>query len=135
MAWFGGALTNSYSGQMASAIIQGVSYLFRNRIEVLQHLNITIERLMVIGGSTKNTYWMQSKADILNQPLHIVRDSEGVARGAAILAAKASDELDEIPVPPSLTVMPNPDYARKLQDYYTNNYLKNIETAKKLITQ
>jgi len=132
MAWFGGALTNSHSGQMASAIVQGLSFLFRYQTEVLQNLNIEMERLMVIGGSTKNPYWMQSKADVLNKPLHIVRDSEGVARGAAILAAKSGDQLDEIPVPPSLTIMPNAEQARKLQDYYANNYLKNIEITKKL---
>lgn len=133
MAWFGGALTNSYSAQMASSIIQGLSCLFRNRIDVLQNLDINIERLMVTGGSTKNPYWMQAKANILNRPMHIVRDPEGVARGAAILAAKSSDELDEIPVPPSLTVMPNLDHARKVQDFYMNNYLPKMEIAKSLM--
>lgn len=133
MAWFGGALTNSYSPHMAHAIIQGLSCLFRNRIEVLQNMNINMERLMVTGGSTNNPYWMQAKANILNRSLYIVRDSEGVARGAAILAAKSTEELDEIPVPPSLTVMPNLDQARKMQHFYTNNYLKKIEITKNLM--
>jgi xylulokinase len=131
-AWFGGALTNTHSGQMAAAIIQGLSCLFRYRMELLQNLNIAVGRLMTIGGSTKNVYWMQAKADILNRPMHIVRDSEGVARGAAILAAKSSDQLDEIPVPPSFTIMPGEENARKLEDYYTNCYLKNIEHTKEL---
>lgn len=132
-AWFGGALTNTNSGQMAAAIIQGLSCLFRYRMELLQELNISVGRLMTIGGSTQNPFWMQAKADILNRPMHIVRDSEGVARGAAILAAKSSEQLDEIPVPPSFTIMPSGENARKLEDYYTNSYLKNVEKTKKLM--
>ncbi|WP_248928581.1 FGGY-family carbohydrate kinase [Paenibacillus hamazuiensis] len=133
MAWFGGALTNSYSAQMASAIIHGLSCLFRYRMEVLQNLNIKMERLMVTGGSTKNPQWMQAKADILNRPLHIVRDSEGVARGAAIFAAKSGNELDEIPVPSSLTVMPNAENVNKLREQYEKHYLPKIEVAKSLM--
>ncbi|GIP31118.1 L-fuculokinase [Paenibacillus sp. J2TS4] len=134
IAWFGGALTNTHPGQMASSIIQGLSSLFRYRLEFLQSQNMPIERLMVIGGATKNPYWMQMKADILNRPLNIVRDSEGVARGAAILAAKSNDELDEIPVPASLTVLPNADHAGKLEEFYTDCYVKNVEITKKLVT-
>ncbi|MBS4206597.1 FGGY family carbohydrate kinase [Bacillus sp. FJAT-50079] len=133
MAWFGGALTNSYSAQMATSIIQGLSCLFRNRIEVLQALKIRMERLLVTGGATQNPYWMQTKANILNRSLQIVRDSEGVARGAAILAAKASEELDEIPVPSSLTLTPDVIQAKKIDHYYINDYSKKIEIAKELM--
>ena len=133
MAWFGGALSHAYSGQMAAAIIRGLSCLFRYQIELLQSLNITMERLMVIGGSTKKPFWMQAKADILNNPLHIVRDSEGVARGAAALAAKSIDALDEIPVPPSLTLMPSQEMAKKMDEFYTNCYLKNLDLFNELV--
>lgn len=134
MAWFGGQLTNSYPEQMASSIIQGLSCLFRYRIEELQNLKIPIKRLMVAGESTKNSYWMQAKADILNQQLHICRKWEGSSRGAAILAAKSIDEMDEFSIPPSLIVAPNPEKRDEIESFYVNNYLKNIEIAKKMQT-
>ncbi|MGI2296445.1 FGGY-family carbohydrate kinase [Paenibacillus sp. GXUN7292] len=132
MAWFGGQLTNSYPEQMASSIIQGLSCLFRYRIEQLQHLNIPIKRLLIAGESTKNPYWMQVKADLLNRPLHICRKWEGSSRGAAILAAKAIDEMDEFAIPPSLTVTPNAAKHVEMEKFYTESYLKNIEIAKQM---
>lgn len=132
MGWFGGALTQSYSGQMAAAMIQGLSCLFRYQIEVLSGHQISMDRLLVTGGSTQNPYWMQTKANLLNRPLQLIRDSEGVARGAAILAAKANQSIDEIPVPQSLTVIPNKEHYGELNDYYQNHYLKNMELYKQL---
>ncbi|WP_159887739.1 FGGY-family carbohydrate kinase [Paenibacillus puerhi] len=133
-AWFGGQLTNSYPDQMASSIIQGLSCWFRNKIEQLHQLNIPIKRLMVAGEATKNPYWMQVKADLLNRPLHICRKWEGSSRGAAILAAKSIDEMDEFSIPPSLTVMPNAAKSSEMEDFYVNSYLKNIEMVKKMLT-
>ncbi|WP_251551102.1 FGGY-family carbohydrate kinase [Neobacillus muris] len=124
--WFGGAVTNSNVSQLSHALIHGLSNLFRNRIELLESLNFPIERLMVIGGSTQNHYWMKMKANILNKRIQIVRDSEAVARGAAILAAKSSGEIEEIPVPTSLTIEPDQSKINRLEDYYQNHYLQKI---------
>lgn len=132
MSWFGGQLTNSYPEQMASSIIQGLSCLFRYQIDQLQHINIPIKRLLVAGESTKNQYWMQMKADLLNRPLHICRNWEGSSRGAAILAAKSINEIDEFSIPPSLTVIPNEAKRSEMEDFYINNYLKNIEIARQM---
>lgn len=132
MGWFGGALTHTYSGQMATAMIQGLSCLFRYQMNVLRDYNISMDRLLVTGGSTKNPYWMQTKADMLNRPLQIVKDSEGVARGAAILAAKSNQFIDEIPVPQSITIMPNKEHSNRLNEYFHSYYLKNLEVYKQL---
>jgi len=70
----------------------------------------------------------------LNRPLHICRKWEGSSRGAAILAAKSIDEMDEFSIPPSLTVMPNTAKRNEMEDFYINSYLKNIEMVKKMIT-
>jgi xylulokinase len=134
MGWFGGALTQAYPGQLASAMIRGLCCLFRYRMNVLKEYNIQTDRLLVTGGSSKNPFWMQGKADILNRPLQIVRDSEGVARGAAILSAKANQFMGEIPIPPSVTVTPNPENARQLEAHY-EQYLKNIDLFRQLSVQ
>lgn len=131
-AWFGGHITNSNPELMATSIIQGLSCLFRNRIEELRSLNIPFKRLMVAGESAKYSYWMQMKADFLNLPLHVCRNWEGSSRGAAILAAKSIDEIGEFFIPPSLTLTPNKDKIEEMEKYYTNNYLKNLELFKQI---
>lgn len=131
MGWFGGALSHSYSNQMALSLIHGLCYLFRFQIEYLNNRDIRMNRIMITGGSTQNPYWMQTKANILNKALHVVNDSEGVARGAAIMAAKATDGLDEIPIPSSYTVFPNEE-SEGLDEFYRTSYIQNIDILKKM---
>ncbi|GGE27770.1 xylulokinase [Pullulanibacillus camelliae] len=129
--WFGGAITHSNSSELSHALIHGLGNLFRNRMELLENLNFPIERLMVIGGSTQNQFWMRTKANILNKNLQIVRDSEAVARGAAILAAKSCGEIEDVPTPPSLTIEPDLKEIDRLEDHYKNRYLKTISNINK----
>lgn len=131
-AWFGGAVTHAHSNQFATAMIQGLSCLFNYQIEYLKRQNVNMERLLVIGGSTKNKSWMQMKADVLDKTLQIFNDSEGVARGAAIMAAKISDGLNEIPVPSSYSVFPDADRKEEIQDFYKTTYIENLNLIKNM---
>lgn len=135
MAWFGGQLTNSYPEQMAAAMIQGLSCLFRYRMDELRRLQLPLKRLLVAGESTKNAYWMQVKADLFNSPIQVCRKWEGSSRGAAVLAAKSIDEIGEFAIPPSMTVSPNTNNRDEIEDFYQNSYLKNMELLNNMIME
>lgn len=130
-AWFGGPVSGMDPGRMALAMIYGLCCQFRHRMRVLEESGIRVGRLLVTGGATRNPVWMQGKADMLNRPLLIVGDSEGVARGAAMLAAKAVRFPDRIPVPPAADVTPDAESNRRLEAYYAR-YLKNMELLRRI---
>ena len=45
-----------------------------------------VRDITVIGGGARNRVWVQVKADVAAQPLHVVEVEEGTAWGAAALA-------------------------------------------------
>jgi L-xylulokinase len=45
-----------------------------------------LERIVAGGGGAKSRLWTQIQADVLGQPIHLPRDKETMALGAAIWA-------------------------------------------------
>jgi xylulokinase len=86
---------------LARAVYEGVAY---NSRWLLGHLERFLGRrpasLALIGGGARSEVWAQIMADVLDRPIHRVRDPlQANARGAAFLAALALDILtvDDIP--------------------------------------
>ena len=74
-------------GDMLRAIIEGLDYQVLDIVNALQTgLGITPERLVAVGGATRNQFWMQNKADVLGLPIEVPKVEEATPLGAAILA-------------------------------------------------
>lgn len=74
---------------VAKAILEGLTFEFRNNLEAMLSCNISIEELVAVGGGAKSSAWLQLKADILNRPLRTLRCREAACLGAALLAGTA----------------------------------------------
>jgi len=74
-------------GDMLRAIIEGLDYQVLDIVTALKNgLGIKPDRLVVVGGSTRNSFWMQNKADITGLPIDVPEVEEATPLGAAILA-------------------------------------------------
>jgi xylulokinase len=73
--------------EMARAVFEGTGYAFRDIIKSFKDTTgRSVERVLAVGGGTKNHLWNRIKADILQKPLDIFDFQETGSLGAAMLA-------------------------------------------------
>jgi xylulokinase len=84
---FVGLSTCATRGDLLRAMIEGLDYQF---VEMLGALRAVLEepfvRFVMVGGATRNHFWMQNKADTLGQAIEVSEVAEASPLGAAILA-------------------------------------------------
>lgn len=68
------------------AVMEGVSYSLCDCNEVLKEMGVDVTQMMACGGGGKSPNWRQMLADLYNCTVKTVRQEEGPALGAAILA-------------------------------------------------
>ena len=78
-------------GHMVRAVLEGVAFSLRDVFELVRETSPEpLRDLRASGGGTNSPLWRQIIADVLGVPLSSTRTAEGVASGAAILAAVAA---------------------------------------------
>ena len=105
-------------GDMLRAIIEGLDYQVLDIVTALKKgLGINPERLVVVGGATRNSFWMQNKADITALPIDVPDVEEATPLGAAILAGigtglyRSEQDAFEQVYKPGKTYLPDPKVA------------------------
>ena len=73
-------------GDVYRAILESVGFGIRHNVEVMRHEGVIAERIMAVGGGTKNALWMQLVADIVNTELTISAQQIGACYGDAFMA-------------------------------------------------
>ena len=69
------------------AIIEGLDYQVLDIVMALRNgLGISPDKLVATGGATRNSFWMQNKADVTGLSIEVPEVEEATALGAAILA-------------------------------------------------
>jgi len=87
--WFG--LTAAHTrGHLIRAILEGVAFSLRDSLEIFRELKIPIEQIRASGGGSRSFFWRQIQADIYGKEVVTLRESEGSAFGAALLAGVGS---------------------------------------------
>ena len=71
---------------MSKTIMEGVGFALRDCLEVARKNGISPKSATLCGGGAKSGMWSQILADILNIPVFISENKQGVSYGAAILA-------------------------------------------------
>ena len=79
------------------AVMEGVSYSQKQNLDVLSGMHVLPETIFACGGGAKNPFWRQMMADAFHMPVKTVRNTEGPALGAAILAGVAAGLYSSIP--------------------------------------
>jgi xylulokinase len=73
-------------GEVAKAILEGLTYELRVNLDLLRASGVGIDVLRAIGGGARSALWLQLKADITGIPVVRPRVTEAAALGAALLA-------------------------------------------------
>lgn len=95
---FIGLTPTTTRGELTRAIFEGVAFGLKDSIEILREIQIPMEEIRVIGGGSKNNFWMQILANIFEMQISRVNTDQGGALGAAILAAVGAGEFESVEV-------------------------------------
>ena len=110
---------------MAQAVMEGVSYAFRDCQRVLSDAGTEIGQLLAVGGGSKSTLWLKMLAANLNCEILLPEDGDyggalGVARLGLCAAEGASPE--EVMTMPGIAKVITPDAA--LVETYSEHYAR-----------
>jgi len=105
-------------GDIARAIMEGVSHETAAGLQGLRGLGLAPAEVVVMGGGARSELWLRIKADSLGLPVLRPRYTEAASLGAALLAARAVDLIDDLDAtarewnPMEETIAPDPDAAQ-----------------------
>jgi xylulokinase len=110
---------------MTRALIEGLDYQFRELIEAFESaLGKPVEKIIAVGGSTRNEFWMQNKADVSGKSIEVPGCEEATALGTAILAGIGigvyTDEKDAFnrTYRAGKVYVPDPSASRTYNEFY-----------------
>jgi xylulokinase len=125
MGAFVGLSNFAQRGDMLRAIVEGLDYQVFDIVTALKNgLGINPDRLVVVGGATRNSFWMQNKADITGLPIDVPEVEESTPLGAAILAGigiglyRNEQDAFERVYKPGKTYQPDSSLAPKYAEWY-----------------
>jgi len=101
-------------GHVFRAIYEATACGTRHILEDASAHGLKVERIFLGGGGARSPLWLQIHADILKKPVHLARESEACALGAAMSAAVAAgiyagfDQAARAMVAIERSVEPNP---------------------------
>lgn len=96
-AFFGLNLTHT-RGDMYRALIEGIAMGTAHVIETYRDVNAAPDRILAVGGGTKNALWLQATSDYGGVPQIVSEKTVGASYGDALIAAIAvgAAEPDDI---------------------------------------
>lgn len=105
--------------RLAQAVLEGVAFALADGVDALRDAGTAVDRLAVIGGGARSSYWGRTIAAALGAELVYLQGGEvGPALGAARLAQMAVDGGDPATVcaapPIARTLSPEPELAERL---------------------
>jgi xylulokinase len=110
-------------GNFIKAIMEGVSFAFRNCVETIESLGIEIDEIRAVGGGLKSPVWLNTLGKILKKPVYTVEMPDTGLIGNMILCRHAL-QLD---IPIEDTVKNIVKFAQKIhypepQEVYEKQY-------------
>lgn len=87
--WFGLNLTHT-RGDLYRALLEGIANGTAHVIETYRDADAAPERILAVGGGTRNRVWLQATSDIGGVPQVVCEKTVGAAYGDAFLAACAA---------------------------------------------
>jgi len=93
---FVGLRSMTTRGEMIRAIFEGLGYQFLEILGALEKgAGIRAERIVAVGGATRNAFWMQNKADVCGRVVEVPAVEEATPLGAAMLAGIGCGVYDD----------------------------------------
>jgi xylulokinase len=93
--WFG--LTAGHTrAHLIRSILEGVAFSLRDSLQIFDELQIPVTQIRVSGGGSRSFLWRQIQADIYRHEVVSLREAEGSAFGAALLAGVSSEVYSSV---------------------------------------
>ena len=108
---------------LTRAVVEGVSFAFRDSLEALKAAGTTLTRASAVGGGSHSIYWLKSVATALGIAIDVPADGDfGAAFGAARLGLIAAEGADPhnvcAPPPVAQTIEPDTALMPAFEDAY-----------------
>jgi xylulokinase len=108
---------------LTQAVLEGVSFAFRDSLHALQAAGTQLSRVTAVGGGSRSHYWLKAIATALGIPVDIPADGDfGAAFGAARLGLIAAEKADPHEVLTAPTTAETIDPVTKLAEAYDEAY-------------
>jgi len=73
---------------LLGAVYEGIAFQSRLILDALKKVRgLDAEKIIIVGGSAKNDVWIETKANVLDQDIWVVKPREASALGACLIAA------------------------------------------------
>ncbi|WP_417423170.1 xylulokinase [Hoeflea sp.] len=110
---------------LTRAVIEGVSFAFRDSLAALAQAGTQLSRVTAIGGGSRSVYWLETLATVLGMPVDIPEGGDfGAAFGTARLGLIAAENADPFSIctPPATarTIDPNRELASAFDEAYSH---------------
>ncbi|MBQ2866259.1 MAG: hypothetical protein IJE90_07085 [Clostridia bacterium] len=79
--------------QVAHAVMEGIAFLLRENLELLERSGIKTESVISLGGGAKSELWLHLKSDICHTEFVTMANEESTSLGCALGAALAAGML------------------------------------------
>ena len=109
------------------AVLEGICYALKDVLEAVQQNAEPITQINISGGFTKSKVWVQTLADITDKNMVIIQAEDASAVGAAFVALKNMEWIDEYPDTPLSNMK-----VFKPSTHNAEIYKKNFSIYKKL---
>ncbi|HET6558999.1 MAG TPA: FGGY-family carbohydrate kinase [Prolixibacteraceae bacterium] len=129
-----GLSLNHSRGDILQAMLEGISFYFRDFFEDKNGAFTNVNYLTATGGGSVSKKWLQITSDILGKPIIRNKVSEASALGAAIIAGiginvfTSFDEAIDSMVHQDLTI--SPDFRKN--EFYTEKFQRYKNQVKQL---
>jgi len=84
---------------IAHAIMEGVGFLLRENLDLLEKHGLRADKIISLGGGAKSPLWLGIKANICAKEMCTLDDDESTALGCAINACLALGKITEADIP------------------------------------
>lgn len=133
---FFGLSLDTKKPQFVRAIFEGVGYMLRENLELIESMGVQVQEIRSFGGGSKSSIWQQIKSDISGHRICTMEESECASLGAAILAAVAIGLYPDIEVASRVNTVacshtPNPEITPVYNGLY-DRYCRVLAATKVL---
>ena len=133
---FFGVSLDTKKPQFIRAIFEGVGFMLRENLELIESMGIQVKEIRSFGGGSNSVLWQQIKSDISWRKISTMRQTECASLGAAILAAVAIGIYPDLDTAAKVNTVarsciPDPGNA-EIYDGLYRRYLRVLEATKAL---
>jgi xylulokinase len=121
---FVGLRAHHTQADLTRAVLEGVVFSLRTRLDVMRGLGVETHQVRATGGGARSPLWRQMQADIFALPVAAMAGAPSPALGAAVLAGVATGVFSDVPTAAATVARldgvlePNPERVARYEQRY-----------------